>query len=494
MKKFFNVIFILILTLVFSSCGKERRLPTPPSGDGDNGGGDAEARESVFFQGNNGTLAGAQLFVTDGTEKGTKLVKVINENGESYARGFVKIGNITYFTADDGIHGVELWRTDGTESGTYMVKDIYEGLEGSPIGSIKVFKGKFYFSAYEPVHGVELWESDGTAQGTRLVTDIMPGSDSSYPQDFVIIDEKLYFNANGPGGDGFNYNRLFSYDGTKLSLISAFLDATSPVLFNGEIYFNAMDGVYGAYLGNELYKYDTEKGEPVLAIDIREGVDSTDPSEFTVVGEHLYFRAFRAYGEGITYGLYRMDATGEVELYNLNPEGLSDVYSLIAFKDKLFFMAKEGSDLCHQIFYINEMNVPTKIKETLPLSGSCTELNILEVLGDNLYFTATAEKLNGKELWVTDGTTEGTHIVKQGLEPHDGLGTNIFTMINGDILFDANDAFMVSSGGHGKEIWVSKDGTPDNTYMLTDLNKSIDAWGQAGNGVGPKADEPKPKK
>ncbi|HEX3128903.1 MAG TPA: ELWxxDGT repeat protein [Thermoanaerobaculia bacterium] len=36
-------------------------------------------------------------------------------------------GSGLYFAFDDGIHGTELWRTDGTAGGTRMVKDICPG-------------------------------------------------------------------------------------------------------------------------------------------------------------------------------------------------------------------------------------------------------------------------------------------------------------------------------------------------------------------------------
>ena len=36
-------------------------------------------------------------------------------------------GGTLYFTADDGGSGVELWRSDGTGAGTRLVKDINPG-------------------------------------------------------------------------------------------------------------------------------------------------------------------------------------------------------------------------------------------------------------------------------------------------------------------------------------------------------------------------------
>ena len=40
---------------------------------------------------------------------------------------FVELGGALIFLANDGVHGFELWRSDGTETGTRMVKEIGPG-------------------------------------------------------------------------------------------------------------------------------------------------------------------------------------------------------------------------------------------------------------------------------------------------------------------------------------------------------------------------------
>ena len=75
------------------------------------------------------------------------------------------------FAADDGIHGTELWATDGTAEGTRLVADIHPEGSSAPqlIGTLD---GVLYFFADDGIHGREPWRSDGTAEGTRLLADL----------------------------------------------------------------------------------------------------------------------------------------------------------------------------------------------------------------------------------------------------------------------------------------------------------------------------------
>ena len=71
---------------------------------------------------------------------------------------------------------------------------------------------------------------------------------------------------------------------------------------------------------------------------------------------------------------------------------------------------------------------------------------------------------NGLELWVTDGTPEGTVLVKDIAPGGASSGPIYITDIgNGNIAFRAQD--MVN----GWELWRS-DGTPENTFLVQDIN------------------------
>ena len=97
--------------------------------------------------------------------------------------------------------------------------------------------------------------------------------------------------------------------------------------------------------------------------------------------------------------------------------------------------------------------------------GSYTD-NLTE-FNDKLYFTADDGE-NGNELWVSDGTAEGTQLLID-LNPgtsysnyYKSSNASNFTEFNDKLYFTAND------GENGNELWVS-DGTAEGTQLLIAL-------------------------
>lgn len=169
-----------------------------------------------------------ELWKTDGTEKGTVLVKDINLGDSSYPRDLTNVNGTLFFTANDGIHGRELWKSNGSQTGTVMVRDIntkpgsLKGTadsvpgttstlttEGTPAPSLTNVNGMLYFVADDGFHGFELWKSDGTAAGTIMVKDIKPfGNFGSDPKDLTNVNGVLFFTAD----DGPHGRELWKYD------------------------------------------------------------------------------------------------------------------------------------------------------------------------------------------------------------------------------------------------------------------------------------------
>ena len=133
----------------------------------------------LYFTSEDGTN-GNELWISDGTKMGTRMVLDINPWGSSNPRYLTVMDGNLYFQADDGLLGTELWRSDGTGPGTFMVSDIYPASSSHPSHLFAV-GGLLYFQANDGMNGIELWRSDGTSAGTNLVRDINPYR-SAFPQ------------------------------------------------------------------------------------------------------------------------------------------------------------------------------------------------------------------------------------------------------------------------------------------------------------------------
>ena len=104
-----------------------------------------------------------ELWKTNGTAVGTVKVKEINTliglppfGGSSRPSYITTMGNHVYFSAQDMLHGRELWRSNGTAAGTKMVKDINPKGSSNPRRFL-VFRDKLLFVATDGVNGSELY-------------------------------------------------------------------------------------------------------------------------------------------------------------------------------------------------------------------------------------------------------------------------------------------------------------------------------------------------
>ena len=124
------------------------------------------------------------------------MIADIHPTGEAMPEWATVFDGKIYFVADDSVHGRELWVTDGTEAGTRLFLDLnWEG-DSSP-QHLQVIAGELWFSANTPTHGREIWKTDGTPAGTTLVADIHPNG-SSNPAWFTAHGAHLYFSAYTP--------------------------------------------------------------------------------------------------------------------------------------------------------------------------------------------------------------------------------------------------------------------------------------------------------
>src|SRR5262249_29565080 len=125
----------------------------------------------VYFTPNNSP----QLWVTDGTAPGTRLLKDFTIPGTvvDIPANLTAVGHELFFTefTPDGVE--QLWASDGTPAGARLVADDVTYVYGSGVALGR----ELYFISVDPTtFAAQLWQSDGTAAGTRVADPAHPGT------------------------------------------------------------------------------------------------------------------------------------------------------------------------------------------------------------------------------------------------------------------------------------------------------------------------------
>ena len=409
-------------------------------------------------------INGTELWRTDGTEAGTTMLKDIEpgRNGSYFNKLAVANGNLYFFIVLANDKGNALWKSDGTSGGTVMVTNFDVSPYGTVNNMISV-NGTIYFSAYDHATGTELWKSDGTEAGTKMVKNIIPDPDpdfpgSSNPTSLTNVDGELYFAANysaiwKSNGTPEGTVLLESFKGTAVNVGYEFVKA------NGSIFFSGNDDIYG----DELRKTNGTPGEAVLVKNIVP-TPGSNPQNFVEMGGRVYFTAY--YNDGFTpiyWNLYRTDGT----FAGTKTSGFDrnwDSMELAVHNGELFFQRSTmyaGSEL-----WKSTGDYATQVKEINPYAPGSgfnpgSDPDHFKSVGQFIYFAAT-DNVNGRELWKSDGTEQGTVLVRD--INHLGNSNPDNTVNVNGVLF-----FTADNGTDGVELWKSE-GTPAGTVMVKNIN------------------------
>jgi ELWxxDGT repeat protein len=341
------------------------------------------------------------------------LVEDINSTGSSNPTGLTQVGNTLFFAADDGVHGVELWKTDGTAAGTKMVKDIRPLGKSSSPENLTAVGNTLFFTAVDGKHGRELWKSNGTKAGTVMVKDLIPpcraGSEGCFggltidvETPPVAVGSRLFF-FNGvcrgcPYGAG---SDLYVSDGTaagtkQLAADELFLpvvSSTNGTAFNGRFYFVAD----GETAGGMWVSDGTQAGTHVL---VTRSAVGEEISILPASGRSLYFTAFHS---GELSRLWKTDGTAGgtkplTTLGDLNWEPTQAAYMAKRLYFDSGYRDTAKSEAVAELWKTDGTALGTK--PILTAEGGA--LDQLTAAGGRLFFTITSA------LWKSDGTPAGT--------------------------------------------------------------------------------------
>lgn len=381
----------------------------------------------------------------------------------------VKAKDFIFFTANKN---KELWATDGTTSGTKKI------MSGNIILNEKYFSTRLpnyqlVFSADGNQNGKELWKSNGTPEGTVLIKDIHSGETGSTPRNLFAFKDEIYFSAyNAPQTLASLWKTDGSESGTVLinnvSSSREFTIASNLLFFLGQSSFSMY----------ELWKTDGTIEGTSMVKNIIESTGGIQPITRNPVAfnNHLYITSSDSIYSTFGEELWKSDGTEEgtniVKDINIGADGAFQLMGggnhleYAEYKGKLYFDAFNGVDGRELWKTDGTENGTIMVKDINPgMASSVSEK--FKVYNNQLFFSAT-NNLNGRELWKTDGTETGTVLVKDLNQGVDGSFPNDLVVFNNKLYFSSD----VSS--KGRELWKT-DGTESGTVLVKDISPGAES-------------------
>lgn len=325
---------------------------------------------------------------------------------------FYKLKDKLLFVAYDDKTGSELWKTDGTSDGTGLLMDIYPGEESSsPSDKTAINGNSLVFIAKTEGSGWEPHYTDGTEENTKKIEDIFPGEDSS----------TFFLSAN----------------------------------YKDNIYFVPYDTMSDI---SYIYKTNGTETKRLAEIDMNtEGF----VRDISVTDKYLIVLACNSFSESTNVYTFSLKTDELVEKYQIEGSTAGNE-TAVSIGDKTFFFIDSGYLYVDRTLVVTDgTEAGTQRIKTFYQTGRSDMIT----LNNELLF-AFSDGFSGAELWKTDGTKEGTVLIRD-IMPGPGSSSPDFHKIHkGELYFNASD------GEHGNELWKT-DGTEEGTKMIYDLNPGI---------------------
>ena len=423
--------------------------------------------------------------------------------------GMTVLGSRVFFAATTAAHGRELWMTDGTAAGTHEVADINATGDSDPT-QLTAMDNKVFFFADDGT-GSALWKSDGTSAGTKRL------GGPSYGYGLTDVDGKLLFTSG---------SKLWKSNGTipGTRAIATIADIGEPSAMMGGLYYFFSSPEDQTWL---LWRSDGTPAGTSVVTEIAQPLDEdgnpswASPAEMASAGGLMYFTMREGAAPcGGSADLWQSDGTaaGTHQVYDFFSDGLDGVgFVLTGFGNKLYFDAEDASEFGTALWKTTGTDSGIRLVKRVALDTYCSDAaGAMTVVGSRLFFfaydgsqtalwtsrgsartthvvypislprcpimsdetrcdnappAAAGSRLffpaksagNGIELWVSDGSTAGTHQVKDILYGKADSKPFQLSGIGSLVYFSARDMY------HGRELWIS-DGTAHGTHMVLDIN------------------------
>ncbi|WAC18789.1 hypothetical protein OVA24_16285 [Luteolibacter sp. SL250] len=307
-----------------------------------------------------------------------------------------------------------------------------------------------YYSRRTVTHGEEVWKTDGTAEGTRLVWETIVGTDSSLPNARGVADgNQLYFGSH-------QTSRIWRTDGTAAGTVTTFPRWPSWSYMGRVRFLSRAPGGGALFISGPDYSFEEDRAQLWKT-------DGTQEGTVLLAADYL-MEDVQVAGGTIWCGghrLWKSDGTpaGTVAAFTPTPAYLDTRKMVWAMTDDtvLFTTSRDGTPMLHRL----DAGGVTALKETGTAVSDGSRPVFLE--GDVHFLTSGT---TGLQLWRSDGTEDGTTLVKTmpGTPSHPPLP---ITAAGGKIYFNA----APEGQSVDRDLWVS-DGTEAGTLPLMRTNAS----------------------
>ncbi len=397
---------------------------------------------------------------SDGTPQGTIFFS--NEINASDLRQIIWFDNKLYFTKKTSEFGEELWASDGTDAGTKMVSDIAEGGNGSSPNSFLVFDNRLFFNADNYEVGQELWELDPQiSPDPFLLKEINTSHDWNFIglYEKLLLKDKLYFTAHYH-----YYDELWQTDGTKEGTLRY---PTGNIYEYGILSDSLIIDIFDRHL-----RVRNGMGvPPVPYAMLPSGRCIPENDCFVSLNNRLYFNILNWCDDGFPHPLrgagkiWVTDGTADGTYPLADVSGVdSNFGEIVNFKGDLYY---RGDSSIRKINPLTDAD--TFVADILPNQVKYWDVVEFTALGNYLFFHKKMNSLssdnNWLDLWATDGSEEGTFdFNKQDYWPSgEAIAVDAYAMLDSTLFVVAKDSH------YGFEIWRTRFSDISETYRLTDI-------------------------
>lgn len=403
----------------------------------------------------------------------------------------VTIAGVTYFAADDGVHGLELWRSNGTELGTRMVKDLNRSISNvgqSPASSNPLdlvnFDGTLYFTSQDSTNR-QLYRSNGTAVGTQAVTGLPSNLNTNSIGGLTTVAGKVYFTATEIGStirrlwvtDGVTTQPLTDLNSTAGTIVSSLQFSLYNV--NEKLIFFGNNGAGGIELWVSDGTYAntaqlTHFNPSQSFVNTFNGVTDKLLVQGTPGTDRLYFVGRVSNG---AHSLWMTDGSlaGTEPLAAVIPSEMANV-------DGTLYFQAQSSGLGAELWRSNGTAAGTQLVADIATGSTSSFPQFIVGVGGTTYFKSRTSQGGEHSYWKTDGTTVEPALLPSSAGRMTVLGNELFFQADDPVL--GRELFKIDASGTVSTFDLAPGAASSNPRGLTDIGGKLMFVASSGSAFG----------